>query len=159
MPKRFVLTYHAGMKIRQRELGIDWVERTARHPEWAQADPYRPEIERRFRAIEEFGGRVLRVACVETPRHHPCYKRRVRSGREAQTMKEMTYDPEADAVSITISRSRIDETEEIAPNVFVDRDDEGRIVAFEILTASKVLAPGDWQRARLPGATSADAAE
>ena len=159
MPKRFVLTYHAGMKIRQRELDIDWVERTARHPEWAQADPYRPEIERRFRAIEEFGGRVLRVACIETPDTIGVISAVFDRGARRQAMKEMTYDPEADAVSITISRSRIDETEEIAPNVFVDRDDEGRIVAFEILTASKVLAPGDWQRARLPGATSADAAE
>ena len=64
--KRLVLTSHAGLKIRQRELDLQWVERTARHPEWTQADPYRPEIERRFRSIEEFGGRVLRVACVET---------------------------------------------------------------------------------------------
>ncbi len=64
--KRLVLTYHAGLKIRQRHLDLQWIERTARHPEWTQADPYQPEVERRFRSIEEFGGRVLRVACVET---------------------------------------------------------------------------------------------
>ena len=74
-------------------------------------------------------------------------------------MTDITYDPEADAVSITLSRARIENTDEIAPNVFVDRDAEERIVAFEILTASKVLAPGEWQKARPPGGRSADAAE
>ena len=74
-------------------------------------------------------------------------------------MTDITYDPEADAVSITLSRARIENTDEIAPNVFVDRDAEDRIVAFEILTASKVLAPGEWQKARLPGQTRVDAAE
>jgi uncharacterized protein YuzE len=74
-------------------------------------------------------------------------------------MTEITYDPEADAVNIMISRSRIDATDEIAPNVFVDRDAQGRVVGFEVLTASKVLAPGDWQQARMPGTQSADAAE
>jgi len=42
---------------------------------------------------------------------------------------------------------------------FYDVDNEGRIVGIEILDASKVLAPGDWQDARRPGATSVNAAE
>jgi uncharacterized protein YuzE len=77
-------------------------------------------------------------------------------------MIDMTYDPEADAVYITlarIARGSIDRTDEIAPNVFVDRDGKGRIIGIEVLTASKVLAPGDWQKARLPGASASDAAE
>jgi hypothetical protein len=36
-------------------------------PDWTIPDPHRPGVERRFRAIPEFGGRVLRVACYETP--------------------------------------------------------------------------------------------
>jgi uncharacterized protein YuzE len=74
-------------------------------------------------------------------------------------MTEITYDPEADAVSITVARRRIKDTEEIAPNIFADRDADNRIVAFEILTASKVLAPGDWQKAPLPAGPRVDAAE
>jgi uncharacterized protein YuzE len=74
-------------------------------------------------------------------------------------MIDMTYDPEADAIYITLSRGKIDDTEEIAPNLFVDRDEEGRILGIEVLTASKVLGPGDWQKARTPGTMSSDAAE
>ncbi len=74
-------------------------------------------------------------------------------------MIDLTYDPEADAVSISLGRAKIAATDEIAPNVFVDRDAAGQIVGIEVLTASKVLAPGDWQKARRPGAAAADAAE
>jgi uncharacterized protein YuzE len=74
-------------------------------------------------------------------------------------MIDMTYDPEADAVYISLARGTIDGTDEIAPNVFVDRDTKGRILGIEILTASKVLAPGGWQKARLPGRPASDAAE
>ena len=74
-------------------------------------------------------------------------------------MSDMTYDPEADAVYISLARRGIDATDEIAPNVFVDRDSEGKIVGIEVLTASKVLAPGDWQKARMPGSKDVEAAE
>ena len=42
---------------------------------------------------------------------------------------------------------------------FCTVDADGRIIGIEILSASKVLAPGDWQNARRPGETSSDAAE
>jgi uncharacterized protein YuzE len=74
-------------------------------------------------------------------------------------MIDLTYDPEADAVYLSLGRAKIAATDEIAPNVFVDRDAAGKIVGVEFLTASKVLAPGEWQRAERPGATDADAAE
>jgi hypothetical protein len=64
--KRLVLTHHASLKIAQRELDMIWLERTAREPQGTEQAPYRAEIQRRFRSIDEFGGRVLRVACVET---------------------------------------------------------------------------------------------
>jgi uncharacterized protein YuzE len=74
-------------------------------------------------------------------------------------MIDLTYDPEADAVYVSLGSAKIAATDEIAPNVFVDRDAAGKIVGIEVLTASRVLAPGKWQRAPHPGAADADAAE
>ena len=73
-------------------------------------------------------------------------------------MIDMTYDPEADAVYIRVARGNVDRTEEAGPFIY-DLDAGGRICGIEILAASKVLAPGDWQSAPRPGAKSADAAE
>jgi len=73
-------------------------------------------------------------------------------------MIDMTYDPEADAVYIYVGRGDIDRQAGADP-LFYDLDVEGRIVGIEILSASKVLAPGDWRNARRPGAKNVDAAE
>jgi uncharacterized protein YuzE len=73
-------------------------------------------------------------------------------------MIDMTYDPEADAVYILLARGNVDRTEEAGPFIY-DLDAEGRICGVEILSASKVLAPGHWQDAPRPGAKNADAAE
>jgi uncharacterized protein YuzE len=73
-------------------------------------------------------------------------------------MIDMTYDPEADAVYMYIGRGEFDHTEEAGPFIY-DVDVEGRILGVEILFASKVLAPGGWQKARLPGKRGMDAAE
>ena len=73
-------------------------------------------------------------------------------------MTDMTYDPDADAVYIYLGRGEIERQEEAGPFVY-DVDAEGRVIGLEILSASKVLAPGDWQKAKLPGETSIDAAE
>ena len=72
---------------------------------------------------------------------------------------DTTFDPEADAVYIHLGEGDVAETEEVAPNVMLDFDAEGRVVGVEVLTASKVLAPGDWRLARPPGAAHAIAAE
>ena len=61
-------------------------------------------------------------------------------------MTDITYDADADAVYITVSDSNIDRTEETGPFIY-DVDAEGHIVGIEILSASKVLAPGDWKKA------------
>jgi hypothetical protein len=66
MPKRVVLTEHARQRLRLRELREDWIISTALGPEWIEPEPRYAGAERRFRAIPEFGGRVLRVVCVET---------------------------------------------------------------------------------------------
>jgi hypothetical protein len=64
--KAVVLTRHAEVKIAERRLRLDWVHRTARNPDWTEPDPADPTAERRFARIAEFGGRYLRVVCVET---------------------------------------------------------------------------------------------
>ena len=63
-PVRF--TRHAEDVMVERQLDRNWIERTAREPEWFHPDPRRAGVERRFRTIPEFGHRVLRVACIET---------------------------------------------------------------------------------------------
>jgi uncharacterized protein YuzE len=73
-------------------------------------------------------------------------------------MMDLTYDPEADAVYIHVARGSIDRQDEAGPFI-CDVDADGRIVGIEILSASKVLAPGDWQNARRPDTKSVDAAE
>jgi uncharacterized protein YuzE len=79
---------------------------------------------------------------------HSRYKRDVRLKCEAKAMTDISYDPEADAVYITVSPGNIDRTEEIGPFIH-DVDAEGHIVGIEILSASKILAAGDWKKAGL----------
>ena len=63
------LTRHALIdRIQFYGLEIAWVERIARDPEWTEPDPQQG-VERRFGHVAEFGGRVLRVACVEEEDH------------------------------------------------------------------------------------------
>ncbi|MDR3471624.1 MAG: DUF4258 domain-containing protein [Devosia sp.] len=64
MPLRF--TQHARDAMAERELPVRWVEAAVRHPDWQEADPHDTSVVRRFRTIPERGGRVLRVALVET---------------------------------------------------------------------------------------------
>lgn len=68
MPDRKPLqfTKHAENAIMERELEQTWIEKVTREPEWSRPDPRRLGVERRFRTIPEFGGRVLRVVCLET---------------------------------------------------------------------------------------------
>ena len=73
-------------------------------------------------------------------------------------MIDMTYDPDADAACIHLSRGKIDHTEEAGPFLY-DVDADGRAVGIEILACTKVLAPGDWAKARPPSIPHADAAE
>jgi uncharacterized protein YuzE len=52
------------------------------------------------------------------------------------------YDPEADALYVRFSDKAVTESEEVADGVVLDFDAEGRIVAFEVLEASKHIAAG-----------------
>ena len=64
--KKIVPTRHAEQKLEERSLKREWIERTARNPHWIEPEPRDQSAERRFAKIDEFGGRVLRVVCVET---------------------------------------------------------------------------------------------
>ena len=73
-------------------------------------------------------------------------------------MTDITYDTEADAVYIIVGHGKADRTEEAGPFI-CDVDGEGRIIGIEILSASRVLAPGDWKKAKPPGTARISAAE
>lgn len=51
-------------------------------------------------------------------------------------------DSGADALHISFVDAHSLDSEEIAPGIVLDYDAEGRIVAIEILSASRRLAPG-----------------
>jgi uncharacterized protein YuzE len=52
------------------------------------------------------------------------------------------YDAEADALYVRFAEATVIESEEVRPGVVLDYDDQGRIVAVEILDASEHLASG-----------------
>ncbi len=59
---KFELTKHAKRVLAEREIPVEWMEQTLTTPELALPDPEDAAVERRYRKIPEFGGRVLRVA-------------------------------------------------------------------------------------------------
>lgn len=61
-----ILTAHASFRLKVRKVDRGWIERTARYPDWTSADPRDPTLERRYKAIPEFGNRILGVVCAET---------------------------------------------------------------------------------------------
>ena len=58
---KFELTKHAKKVLAEREIPVEWLERTLAAPELVLSDPDDAAVERRYRRIPEFGGRVLRV--------------------------------------------------------------------------------------------------
>ena len=59
-------TSHAAVVAAERGLDREWIERTVRAPEFVEPDPSRPGVLRAFASLPERGGRILRVAYVET---------------------------------------------------------------------------------------------
>jgi hypothetical protein len=55
------LTKHAKEAMALRRIALEWVESTIAAPERIEADPRHPDLERSYKAIPAFGGRVLRV--------------------------------------------------------------------------------------------------
>jgi hypothetical protein len=66
MKKPIALTAHAWTRLRDRRIDPRWIEEAIFDPDWIEEDPRDRAVERRFRTIQQFGGRILRVACVET---------------------------------------------------------------------------------------------
>ncbi len=58
---RYDMSKHAQKVLMERLIPVEWVERTLSHPELTLPDPQDSLVERRFRRIPEFEGRVLRV--------------------------------------------------------------------------------------------------
>jgi uncharacterized protein YuzE len=54
-------------------------------------------------------------------------------------MVRVEYDDKADAMYIWLRRTKYDISEELAENVLIDLDKNGRIVGIEVLDASKNL--------------------
>lgn len=52
------------------------------------------------------------------------------------------YDRETDALYLRFAEGRVAASEEVAPGVVLDFDEDGRIVALEVLAASRHLAAG-----------------
>jgi uncharacterized protein YuzE len=52
------------------------------------------------------------------------------------------YDPEADALCVRFADTSVFESEEVADGVVLDFDAAGRVVAIELLDASKHVAAG-----------------
>ena len=57
-------------------------------------------------------------------------------------MVQVNYDAKSDVLSIILAPKKVKESAEILPDVIADFDDNGRVVAFKILDASEVIAPG-----------------
>jgi hypothetical protein len=66
MKKLIAFTAHARVRLRDRRIDPKWIEETILNPDWTEVNQTDPAVERRFRAISQFGGRILRVASVET---------------------------------------------------------------------------------------------
>ena len=52
--------------MRERQIESEWIARTVNAPQWLEADPADPGVQRLFAAVPERDGRYLRVVCVET---------------------------------------------------------------------------------------------
>jgi hypothetical protein len=59
---KFNLTKAREKALAEREISMAWVERTLASLELRRPDPEDATVERRYRKIPEFGGRVFRVA-------------------------------------------------------------------------------------------------
>lgn len=52
---------------------------------------------------------------------------------------KVTYDRETDTMTIVLREERIQESDEVRPGVIADFGQDGGVVRFEILDASKVV--------------------
>lgn len=50
---------------------------------------------------------------------------------------KITYDPETDTLTVVLKDTPVAESDEDRPGMILDFDDQGEVVGFEILDASK----------------------
>jgi hypothetical protein len=62
----YTLTEHAKKMVTEREIPLEWLERVLNEPVLREPDPDDASLERRYRPIPEFDGRVLRVVVNTT---------------------------------------------------------------------------------------------
>jgi hypothetical protein len=55
------LTRHAQEAMGARSIAFTWIEQAVTSPDFVEADPRHAERTRSYKAIAEYGGRVLRV--------------------------------------------------------------------------------------------------
>ena len=54
-------TKHAQEGLSVRDIAVEWIEAALSAPDWVERDPRHPDRTRSYRAIAEYGARVLRV--------------------------------------------------------------------------------------------------
>jgi uncharacterized protein YuzE len=54
---------------------------------------------------------------------------------------QIRYDPEVDVLVIHLREGRPEESDEVAPGMIVDFDEQGKPLAIEILNAQRLLSP------------------
>lgn len=62
---------------------------------------------------------------------------------------KINYDPHVDAVSITLRKGTVDRTVEIAPEIMLDFDKDGRPLYLEILDASTKIGKANVNSIRI----------
>jgi uncharacterized protein YuzE len=125
------LTKHAQEAIDLRDIDFAWIEAAVHFPDLVEADPRHPDRTRSYKAIVEFGGRVLPVV-------HRCALR-----SRSQAMIRTSYDPEADAMFVWFGPEGVKsaDTQEVSPGILLDFDGEGRVVGIEVLDVSERMNP------------------
>ena len=54
---------------------------------------------------------------------------------------QIQYDPSVDVLVIRLRDGKVSESDEVAPGMIVDFDEDGSPLAIEILNAERVLSP------------------
>jgi uncharacterized protein YuzE len=62
---------------------------------------------------------------------------------------KINYDPQVDALSVTLRKGVVDRTVEIAPEIMIDFDKEGRPLYLEILDATTKIGKSNMTSVRI----------
>jgi uncharacterized protein YuzE len=132
---------HAETALLERGIERDWIIDTMLNPERLEEDPACPGRKRAFRRIPEFGKSLAACGVRHSAGRAAGDYGFLRSPRREAEMK-LHYDSEADALYVRFSDQKILESEEVRPGLILDFDEEGRIVAIEMLDVRKQMPPG-----------------